>query len=594
MDVKYSVDTFVFDKLRKCIEIPRFQRGVVWNSEKRKAYINTVLQGLPFGSMLLYKQSPEKFLLVDGLQRYTALDDFFNCPETYITIEKEEKEKIESIIKILQESGVQTDFKTIKSDLTDKIKQEFTLAKDVSEIVEAIFENISILEQNSKCYRMLFSIIETMQSRYNISSLEIPLVIYQGDYNSLPYIFEKVNSTGTILSRYDIFAATWSPVEFDYNDVTILNIIDKKYKDRIKETGVEILNYTPGQISQEKRINLYEFCCAFGKQLKNECPHIFLTKTTASKDVDSIGFMLLGAVIIGEVDSLDKVKKYFDNAGHFSPDDLFNFKEKILECAKKVQTILDGYIMTIDNKTNLAKAIESQIVTIVASLFKIRYSLSPNSFTVISNPNSRKMVSDFERYMPKRYLYDILRNRWKGSGDTTLKDELSAPIENNSNLLPITKDSWEAILMDWMNDLSQKTNQNITSESKLFLNYIIRKQISKIKYDGRKFDFKFVITKKRFEGNFGNKPGKIAIGNICILPEHENRSAKELTLYEDETYRKTISNINPDILEDFLYPEESELSFTKSPTTFTYDGFLRFLKNRQEYLKNKFLSLFAN
>ncbi|MBD5111428.1 MAG: DUF262 domain-containing protein [Ruminococcaceae bacterium] len=592
MNAKYKIETFSFRKLRECIRIPTFQRNVVWNDDKRKEYMDTVLKGFPFGSLLLYKETPETYLLVDGLQRYTTLKDFLKYPQNYINIEKNCKSEINDIIELLKESGVQTNYSVIRTDTINSIKQNFSLTKELGEMVDAIANDVSVLQQNTKCLTQLIAMLQKLQLQYNILDIEIPLIIYQGDYDDLPSIFEKVNANGTQLSRYDIYAAAWSRVEFDYNDISILELVDSKYTDMIERTGVEISNYSPGQVMKEQRINLFEFCFAFGKQLKKECPHIFLTKRTESSDVDSVGFLLLSAILNNSIKSLDGIKRYFENVESDFTNGLINLKTKILECAKKVEDILGKYIMTIDGK-NLAKAIDSQIITIVASLFKIKYSLKPNSFEVTPNTNCKKIVSTFELCMPKRYLYDIIRGYWSGSGDTKATDELSKPLENNIYLLPIQKDSWETTLMDWMTDQIQKPAKMITPEIKLFLNYIIRKNISETRYAGKKFDFALIITKKRFADCFSNRPGMATVGNVCILPEYENRSAQTYTLYEDEELRKTITNSNTNTLNDFLYPERSELSFTASTQTMTYDRYLFFVNNRHKYLINIFFKLYG-
>ena len=102
-----------------------------------------------------------------------------------------------------------------------------------------------------------------------------------------------------------------------------------------------------------------------------------------------------------------------------------------------------------------------------------------------------------------------------------------------------------------------------------------------------------IITKNRFNASFNNKPGLAAVGNTCILPEHENRSAQTYTLYEDEELRKTITNNDQNTLNDFLYPEKSELSFTTSANTMTYDRYLSFINNRHQYLINIFFKLYG-
>lgn len=44
------------------------------------------MNGYPFGSFLLYRENPEKFLLVDGLQRYSTLIEFSKNPLSFVKI----------------------------------------------------------------------------------------------------------------------------------------------------------------------------------------------------------------------------------------------------------------------------------------------------------------------------------------------------------------------------------------------------------------------------------------------------------------------------------------------------------------------------
>lgn len=593
MNTQYKIESFPFGKLRKCISIPTFQRNVVWNDEKRRGYIDTVLSGFPFGSLLLYNEAPGQFLLVDGLQRYTALEDFLKNPQNYINIEKDCKEDINDILALLKNNGVQTNFTSLKTDIINSIKKTFTITCESSEVAQTIMNDVSVLQQYQNGLFPLLKTLDKLKSQYNIIDMEIPLIIYQGDYNDLPTIFEKVNANGTQLSRYDIYAAAWSRIKFNYDDISILDLVDKKYINMIERAGVEVSNYYPGQARDEKRINLFEFCFALGKQLKNECPKIFLTKQTASTDVDAVGFVLLSAILNSNIKSLDGIKKYFENSTNDFSNDLIDLKSKILECAKKTQDILEDYITTIDGKL-LAKAIDSQMITIVTTLFRIKYSLQPNSFAVVPNPNGKKYISAFKLHMPKRYLYDIIRGYWSGSGDTKATDELSKSLENNIYLTSIQRESWESTLKEWMLDQTQKPTKKITPEGKLFINYIIRKKISTTRYVGKRFDFALIITKKRFENSFGkNFSGLAAVGNVCVLPEYENRGAQEYTLFENADLRQTLTDCNDEALNDFLYPEKSELTFTTSKETMTYERYLSFLKNRHQYLINLFFKFYG-
>lgn len=52
-------------------------------------------------------------------------------------------------------------------------------------------------------------------------------------------------------------------------------MIDKKYEDMIENNGVEILDYESGQVTKKQEINLFEYCLALGKLMKQECKYIY-------------------------------------------------------------------------------------------------------------------------------------------------------------------------------------------------------------------------------------------------------------------------------------------------------------------------------
>ena len=90
MQLKYRVETRSFSYLKDRIEIPRFQRGLRWAPEKRKGFIKTLKAGLPVGSLLLYPkdQKGDKYLVVDGLQRFSTMLEYTQEPFKYIEPEE--------------------------------------------------------------------------------------------------------------------------------------------------------------------------------------------------------------------------------------------------------------------------------------------------------------------------------------------------------------------------------------------------------------------------------------------------------------------------------------------------------------------------
>lgn len=220
---------------------------------KRKNFISTILSGSPFGSLLLYKEI-DKLLLVGGLQRYTTFRDFILNPSDYINLAEDCKDDIDEILEIIKnKTDIVTNFFSIKKTLFNVLEETFTLDKDITIICDKLIEELSFLQASDitllfQIQKKLHSMLLSLNEKYNIFDLEIPVIIYSGEFDQLPDSFEKMNSNGTQLNKYEIYAAKWSYNTFQLEDAVLLEIIDKKYEGMIENTGIEILDYENGQI----------------------------------------------------------------------------------------------------------------------------------------------------------------------------------------------------------------------------------------------------------------------------------------------------------------------------------------------------------
>lgn len=595
MKSQYKIDSISFKKLQNEVELPPFQRNVVWTEEKRKNFVYTVLTGSPFGALLLYKET-DHFLLVDGLQRYTTLRDFIISPRKYINLADDCKNFIDDIINIIRtETNTVVNFTSIRKKLLNKLEEIYMLDKDISILGDLLIDELPFLQACDinvlfKIQRKFHSMFLSLSEKYNIFDLEIPVIIYAGDFEKLPDIFEKMNSNGTQLNKYEIYAAKWSYTTFQLEDAILLEIIDKKYEGMIENTGIEILDYESGQILKNQSINLFEYCFSLGKLLKQECPYILGTKFGNSSDVDSLGFVLLSAILSNSAKKIGSLPKYFESV---SSSDLIKLKNKILECAKEIAKLLDGYILSIDEKY-VSKYIESQMICIISTLFQIKFTKSDEfiGFTNNTSSDAKHQLQMFKKIMPKRYIYDIITNYWIGNGDRKITDELGkTSLFDNRYLVPILKDSWYLVLNDWTTEQLTKPLKNISGVVKLFINYIYHLSISQAKYKDKKFNFEYIVSKDRLSKSIKNCNAISALGNICLLPQFETRSKQEKTIYEQIDNRSIIYDTKNFMLEDFLYPERSELSFVKTNDTLTSDNYYQFIKNRHTYLINKFVDL---
>jgi hypothetical protein len=359
-----------------------------------------------------------------------------------------------------------------------------------------------------------------------LNILSIPVVIFRGNKSELPGIFESINSGGTKLSKYEIFAAAWQDIEFNIEDEIILKWVDEKYEKMQEQSGLIIENYEPGNIIDSKRINLFEYAYAIGRIIRSNFPEMFGgKKSDNASEIDSIGFGLLAAVL--DVD----LKKMEELSNHFKKDmdskNLIILKDRLVSCSKEVNEVLKKFVISADEK-NYTKYVFAQIVSIIASLFKIRYTVVGN-LKISENSNSAQRVKLFKRHMPKHYLYDMIREYWSSTGDSKVGDLLRQGVENNKYITGISDDWWRSLLDEWLAEQEKKDSKKIDVVNKLFLNYLFN--LTNSTTTMKKYDVEHIVPQKRFEQRFRN--GALsAVGNLCFLPEFENRSKKDSTLYE--------------------------------------------------------------
>src|SRR5438034_995186 len=64
-------------KRRHQYEIPEWQRGEVWNDERKQELIDSILRGWKLPKFYFLKIDDDQFEVVDGQQRLTAIYEFF-------------------------------------------------------------------------------------------------------------------------------------------------------------------------------------------------------------------------------------------------------------------------------------------------------------------------------------------------------------------------------------------------------------------------------------------------------------------------------------------------------------------------------------
>jgi hypothetical protein len=594
------------------VQLPIFQRSVVWNKSAQKALIKTISEGMPFGSLLLYEVPIEelkksngnkKYYLIDGLQRLSAITKYKNNKLDFLDFEELCQKYFEDYFNELgtiESKALKTKFIKLTIDfLKENLNKETFEEYDLFDILD---ENIPGFNfSNKKCLKLtnelLKKIITQINNFVNINEIEIPVIIYKGDKNKLADIYEKINTSGTQLSKYEVYAATWgadSKNSFIVNDKEILQKIEDRYIDMIEKSDISIENFKEGCILENKTINLFEYAYAIGKILRDKIPLLFNgDRISDTSKIDSIGFSVIAACCHCSIQGVANLPNYFLEANTKSMSDL---KNGILDVSIILQNNLHRFIIGYDEK-KYSKYVETQLVSMISTLFMAKYEINGKMKEILIKPGYKNNFNKILENIPYYYLYDKIKGYWDNSGDIKITYMLSDTIEKNRYFQKISIDSWRYALEDWMEESNKKpSGKSVNIINKLFLNYLMKLtkiNMSDIELRSKKYDVEHIIPVERLEKAIGSKNCAISsICNLCFLTDRENRSKHENSFYE-EMKDLVFKDLNDERLKQFYYPEKREILFVEEDNI-TKENYEKFLKDRKTYLVNSFISLIYN
>lgn len=596
--LKYDVESKPYIVLKGKISAPKFQRNFVWKKKARKELINSIKQGLPIGSFLLQRIDNDQFNIIDGRQRFSTLLDYEAHRYEYIDESDISEDKITDILLGIDE--IETAFmqyneraqKKIIADIKKvALKQLKTKDTDKSnvtfEIIDAIQLKFPGLSKNTqkqlnsavnKFYDDIWQILDT-------TNVVLPCIVFNqfATDDEIVATFINLNTRGTKLSKYDLYSAKWQNDVIVIDDDSIIDKVISKYKDSLENNqNIEVESFNEMEIRATKQINVFEYAYALSKLIGEKCNKIYQTKEAS--EVDSLGFSILASLLNVPSKNMADLSKKLINS-HIN---LVALKDKIISCAKEIQSTLEWYCISPDT-TNYFNHTYNQLVSYIVTYFKAKYEITSDG-RIVDNSMKGKL-KEFKAYLPLWYLYDNIRGFWLGSGDTKLdKLVLTDDIFSSPYFSKVSEDSFRIALQDWLTNENTERNPSVKPESKLFINYIIKKRCSE-PHNG--MEIEHIIPQIRLELLSSREKGVTGISspsNLTLIPKFDNRSKREKTYYELVDLRdNSAMTYDTAQLDKYLYPEHSEIKFIEAQSEFTVAKFNQFKKDRTNTLINTFI-----
>lgn len=618
--VKQLIDATKEEPLGKYkISIPEFQRRLVWSKDKQEKLIESIKNGYPFGSLLLYEdiatgnQSEESkrfYKLIDGLQRTQALLKYTEQPNTFFNREDIPDDFVEFLIHELN-------LTLTKPGSADMVRREIEkwvknlrgfsetdgwgvggmtqmLVKELLD-VKADSDEFYIAHgrtsNNGLLQTKLANFLRSIREDADISEAKIPVIIYTGSASELPSVFELLNSQGTALSRYEIFAAQWIDERQTIKNKDIVDAIWKKYE-ALEDAGftLDVTEQAPDNKSRRKRkYSLFEYLFGFGQYLATKYPSLF--RAVAADRPSSAGFNLISAcsgLNVKEMHQLrDRIRKY----------DRSTLEEKILESIDLVESVLLP-ILSVRQKGRNKPSIyhsEFQIISLIATAFRTRYSLDDLSEVDGWKVQRNKLEQNLCMY----YLYDIMRDYWRGSGDTKLHDS----VQNWRYLrTPPSEQAWRQTLDTWFldNQITMSHTKRYTRDQTpeiLFLKYIYAHKLTVIK-NAKPYHIEHVIPVERLTSAMekDERWPINAISNLALLEADKNTKKQNMTFVEYVEKRLTNGEISNNQYSKALEDDAEELLCPVKLLSkeISKDSFETFLIDRFDVLIDQFIDVWRD
>jgi hypothetical protein len=611
----YKVEEYL-DLIEKgVITLPIFQRDLVWSDEQKRDLSSSLKRGLPFGIFLLAKSNSftsdgANLKLLDGFQRTNAIMEIYNSPQAFFDKSQIDVDILCELEELLVTNGAEIP-EPKKGEIADRIVSWIKDQKDLDTTKNFtgmyLFRDLAtqfFLEEDQinqllfAGYELLSPIIsEIDMERQNIGEIEIPCIIYKGEDENLPEIFEKLNTQGTKLTKYQIFAAHWSDYELSANiQRDIKEVMYEKYLERQTEGNIIIDDLPSRENYLSGQINLFEYLFGLGNVIEKEFPLLFFGKG------DSIGFTLSAACLRGSVKRIIDIQSAFENGFEFQKfrNALFNSIAIVNDQLLSILSLKINKYKTNREPKQIIYHSDYQIISFIAKLFRDKYSL--DTFDVLQTWEDKKAwVKNIQYY----YLYDKIERNWRGSGDSRIEDMLTTTTYENV----LTKEIWRNSLERWFREyqITRKQTQrsSIDNTDLLFLNYIYKHLITfdDLTNPDKKFHLEHIIPVKLLKDYISENLDNViiseglpisSVANLCYLDATINNSKGEKTIYQYAKEKPEEFNLAK-VEEKFTFTSEKDLalidSLDEDPSSEWRDEYFEYLENRFNILVEKFLDM---
>lgn len=615
----FSITDLLMKIDREELVIPSFQRSLVWDDEEKKELSDTIRKQRPFGCIYLYKYQDidqnkvkiDKFQLIDGLQRLSTISEYMESMNKFFKIEEEKLASLVSKMNsFIKPENLIRDNNLVRSEIKEWVNKNYRNYEQIRDIngyglafwlaEKFNVEKSDLFQYNSVVASAINDVfIEFKKQCESFMNLEIPTIVINEEgvpQHELPDIFNKINSTGKALTKYEKFAASWATL-IETGGGLVLNPTNQYIKEII--TAIKKRNETRSskiKILEAKSGKIGHFDVVFGLgQVLSNNPDFrdLFVSGIGETEINSAAFSLLAATLGVNNKNIVKIPERLNKI-----PDLSLFLTKLLEVTKEVNHLLLNNIhrMKLNSKTGKKDVTQFLIVSIIAVVFHMKYGT-----LVKDSDNVRSYEFNFEtenkdwpekkkkliRNLYKRYAMDIFSNLWGHSGHKRVNEIVFTNPDWFTK--EVTFEKFNSSIREYFQTKMDERPNSFDKKDEIILSLYYLKRMNAQEINNY-YNIDHIVTRKIHNKM---KEKKLSLNeniftNLCFLPEGFNKSKSDRVAHELSTEEiSKFPNMSKENLERFTRAsmQDSLFLFFHSEKDYSQDDF----KEKFELFMSKML-----
>lgn len=566
--------------------IPQFQRSLVWPEEKQRDLIQSILKGFPLGALLLVEYpkktvtlpngkqvEADNYGIIDGLQRTNAIVSHLRKSLAFATGEAVAGKEFENLHAALNKELNQTFDESAMMDavigwMAETEKPDMAEGFDFDTMLDSISSGLSApidATQKKSLKTPASKLLAHIVGRVDISHMHIPVLVYKGPFEYLPDIFEKINTAGTVLSKYEVYAAAWAFTEVEVKNRDVQAAIARRYD------VLEVEGFDVEPVGEDQIYSLFDYLHGLSQVLGEKFPVLFSSKEAQNNALS--GAFPLATLMLGRgLDKMGKLDELFPKqVSNPNRLDVDSFETALFAAAQFVNDALAPFLaFKFESDREAPSHGELQIVSMIAATAANLYDHTAGFTDRGSAAGRNALRKKLETALPQHYIYDIIRQYWRGSLYTYAAERVwEGSNPSGVYVSEVDPKSFDAALKTLYTEQMAKVSHrrsNVTAFDRVFLKFVYSRKVSVQDQSANKFDVEHWLPIKRLQNlTAGREPWPMgAMGNLGVLPRGANRIKREETVseYIGRTNKKP-TNSQVTLLKALLFVPVAQISFRK-------------------------------